>query len=204
MDRRDRIAAAATSHAGCSDVLHPEIYEDIVVRPVDRTPALRGYYYGNAKLSTCSLTVIGAWRLAGCEEPECLESYLPAGKATRDSMVDIQRVAARYGAWVSSSPPIPVMQLGDAWIISDLAGGDAHTGLCVSVPAVNPDGQITFVSIEGGQYDGKGSTAIGRFTRTLTREGARLKMGQRYLLGYASAGALPIPDSNAPDLGDPT
>lgn len=202
-DRRDRIAAAALSHAGCSDVLHPDVYEDIVVRPVDRTAALRGYYYGNAKLSTCALTVVGAWRLAGCEEPECIESYLPAGKPMRNAMADIQRLARRFdGAWVSSSPPVPPLQKGDAFVIGDATGMDGHVGIVVEDAIVTPGVWIA-KTVEGGQSDGKGSSAIGAFTRTWHFTGGRWMLGARYLLGYASAGSLPVPDDLAPDPGDP-
>lgn len=200
-DRRDRIAAAALAHAGCSDVLHPDIYEDIVVRPVDRTAALRGYYFGNAQLSTCALTAVGAWRLAGCEEPECLESYLPVGKPMRNAMADVQAVARRYpGGWVTGCAPVPPLQKGDVFVIGDQHGMDGHVGVIVEDAVVTP-GQWVTKTVEGGQSDGKGSSAIGAFTRTWHFTAGRWMLGARFLLGYASAGSLPIPDGMAPDPG---
>lgn len=38
MSPGERIAAAAASHAGCSCVLYVDVYTDVVIRPVDRTP----------------------------------------------------------------------------------------------------------------------------------------------------------------------
>lgn len=199
-DRRDRIAAAALAHTGCSDVLHLDIYNEVVVRPADAGEL--PYYDHDATLSTCALFAIGCLRLAGCEEPECVAPYVRPG-ALRDAMVDIQTLARRFSAWVSSSPPVPPLHKADIWIIANAAGMCAHTGVCTADAIVNVDGSWTVATAEGGQFDGKGSTAIGSFTRTFVRSGAGMKLGQRFLLGYASADRMPIPDDLAPDPGDP-
>lgn len=191
--RGSRIADAARAHAGCSAVLLPDLYEDIVVRPTDRIAPARGYYFASPGPSTCALAAVGALRLAGCDEAECVAPYMPSGHAMRNAMVDIQTLARRFGAWVTSSPPVPPLQHGDIWIITDDIGGNAHVGVCLADATMTP-GAMTVQTLEGGQFDGKGSTALGTFTRTFVPQGARWRLGVRYLLGYASAAKMPIPD----------
>lgn len=214
MDRRDRIAAAALAHAGCSEVHNVDLYNEIVVRPVDRTPTVLPYYDRNPRLSTCSLTAIGALRLAGCEEPECLSTYFPASGGMRDAFSDLQALARRFGAWTGSSPPVAPMKKGDVWVIVDAQGSDGHMGTCTDDAVVAPDGSWSVPTVEGGQVPVNdsgalvaGSSAIAAFSgihaRHFVRDGARMRLGARYLLGYASAALLPIPDDLSPDPGDP-
>jgi len=194
-DRRLRIADAARSHAGCSALLHPEVYEDLVVRPVDRVAPARTYYYANPGPSTCALAAVGALRLAGCVEPECVAPYLPAGQPIRNAVVDIQRLGYRSAAWMpAGASPMRAPGMGDIWIITNDSGGDAHVGVCVSDPVVGADGAIVIETVEGGQWDGRGSTAVQLFTRTFYRQGTRLRMGTRYVFGYAIADRMPIPE----------
>lgn len=202
MDRGERLAAIALAHAGCSEILHQDVYIDVVVRPVDRTPEHQAYYTENLQLSTCALTAVGLLRLAGCVEPECTETYLPTGRPMRNAFVDVQTLARRCGAWVTSSPPVPTFKRGDIWIIVDPAtGGDGHMGTCTSDAILNTDGSWTVNTVEGGQlpvdasgHAQRGSSAIMAFTRHFVRSGAHMMLGARCLLGYASAGSMPVPD----------
>lgn len=211
-DRRDAIAQAALSHVGCSEVLHVDVYADVIIRPVDRTPQLAGYYEKNPKLSTCALFVMGVLRLAGCTADEACATYFPAAHPMRNAMADAQNLARRFGAWVTSSPPVPAMKKGDIWIIGDAQGMDAHTGVCTADAVVNPDGSWTVQTAEGGQtaYDENhrpsaagGSSGIEAFTRHFVPSGNRMMDGQRFLLGYASADKMPVPDgfTPGPDAG---
>lgn len=194
-DRRDRIAQAAIAHSGCSALMNADVYQDVVIRPVDRVPQKLAYYDDNAKLSDCALYAIGTLRLAGCTEPECTASYLPERGPMRDAMSDIQALSRRFGAWTTSSPPVPPMQKGDVWIIADQHGSDAHTGVLTEDAVVTGE-TMTTVGCEGGQYDGRGSTAIATFKRGWKLVGGRWMLGNRYLLGYASADRMPVPDTN--------
>lgn len=209
-DRRNRIAQAAAAHVGCSETTQTDLYNDVIVRPVDNKPALLGYYDRNKSLSTCALFAIGVLRLAGCTEPECVGTYFPGG-SMRNAMADIQALARRFGAWVSgSSGPVVPPKMGDIWIICDDHQMDAHTGVCLtdavltsSTDVSEPGGKWLVDTAEGGQFNaGDGSSsAIGRFSRTWRNVGNRWMLGQRYLLGYASADKMPVPDT--PDDGSP-
>jgi hypothetical protein len=192
--RRDLIADAARSHAGCSALVNSGLYEDVIVRPVDRSGPARAYYFANPGPSTCALFSIGALRLAGCSEQECVAPYL--GPPMRNAMVDIQRLARRFSAWCTSSPPVPPMLRGDIWIVTDDSGNDAHTGVCVEDSTVGSDGSWTVMTVEGGQFDGRGSTAISAFSRRFFQQGNRMRLGTRYLLGYASADKMHIPEQS--------
>jgi hypothetical protein len=196
MARRDLIAQIALAHAGASATLKTDVYRHVVVRPADFCPPKLRYFDNNPVLETSALFVLGCLRLAGCTEPECTASHLPENGPVRNAMVDIQQLGRRFGAWVTSSPPVPIMRKGDIWIVADAVGGAAHTGICTSEAGQADDGSWSVATAEGGQPDGKGTTAIGTFTRSWGREGARLKLGDRYLIGYVSAERLPIPDTN--------
>lgn len=199
-----RIAQIAVDHAGCSargpspsDV---DRYAELLIRPSDpATPAARAYYLANPspQFSTCGLTVLGCWRLAGCLEPEVTSAYYP-GRIGR-AFADMEAVAMRCGAWEPglSSP----LKAGDVWIIVDAAGGDAHTGLCVADQADIG----TLATVEGGQFDGHGSTAIGSFFRKLVKKpgDARFWMGNRYVYGVIRAEKLPIPVEIQPEIAMP-
>lgn len=203
MSPGERIAAAAAAHTGCSCVLHVDTYTDVIIRPVDRTPLKTPYYINDPKLSTCALFAIGCLRLAGCAEDECVATYLPGGGRVRDAMVDIQALARRCGAWVSASSPVDPPKAGDIWIIADAQGMDAHTGVCLEDAVLVSGTSLDSPSwrcktAEGGQFDGKGSTAVGAFDRQFVFAGNRWKLGQRFLLGYASAAKMPVPDDGDP------
>lgn len=203
MSRGERIAELARAHAGCSCVLHVDIYTDVIIRPVDRTALKTPYYINDPKLSTCALFAIGALRLAGCAEDECVATYLPGGGRVRDAMVDIQALARRCGAWVSANSPVAAPKAGDIWIIADAQGMDAHTGVCVEDAVPGPDSTWQAMTCEGGQFDGKGSSAIGAFSRTFHFTGNRWMLGSRFLLGYASAEKMPVPDDDPAPPSDP-
>lgn len=201
-DRRARIAQAAASHVGCSDVLNVPLYNEVIVRPVDNKPALLGYYDRNKGLSTCALFAIGVLRLAGCTDAECTGTYFPGG-SLRNAMVDIQVLATRYGAWVSGGNPVDPPKTGDIWIIADDHRMDAHTGVCLTDAVYGSSSDITggaatwtVDTAEGGQLasDG-GSTAIQRFTREWKCVANRWMLGQRFLLGYVSAAKMPVTDT---------
>lgn len=197
MDRRDRIVAAARAHTGCSAQQDQDRYVDAVVREADRTTDKLPYYLANPPLSTCALAALGWLRLSGCVEPECLSSYLPALGHLRDAFVDLQALARRFDAWVGGGLPIALPRAGDIWIIVNEHGGDGHMGTCIADAVSAPSG-FTVSTIEGGQFDGRGSTAIGGpYARNFVNRSGRLWLGDRYLLGYASAGAMPVPELNS-------
>ena len=122
-DRRDRIAAAALAHVDCCAHLNLDRYNEIIVRPADNSPSTLRYYDDNPQLSTCALFAIGCLRLAGCQEAECTARYLPAHGPMRNAVADVQALARRFGAWVTSSAPTPPLRRGDVWIIVDDKGG---------------------------------------------------------------------------------
>ena len=212
MDRRQKLASFATSHAGCSSVLNVEKYVEACIRPVDRAPRAHSFYFGNPTLSTCSLVVCECYEACGSEELEFVDTYLPPGGGVRDSMVDVQVVARRCGAWVPASKDMSPPSQGDVWIITNDAG-DAHAGICTADAVAPPNGSWTMETVEGGQMPldehgravaGQGSSAVAAFAgdkaRHLAWNGSHWMMGQRYLLGYASAGKMPVPDDNvSPD-----
>ena len=203
MERGDKIAAAATAHAGSSSVLQPQVYLDLVRRPADCSPMLDQFYLHNKLMSSCGLAALGAIRIAGCTEPECTAPYFPGhGQPERDAVADVQTLARRFSAWVSASMPMPLPQKGDVWIIADEHGGDAHVGTCISDASpgssqdVNaPAATFVIATVEGGQYSGSDSSAIESFSRTFHLTSNRWMLGNRYLLGYASAAKLPIPET---------
>jgi hypothetical protein len=210
MDRRQKIVAVASSHTCCSPVLDVGLYVEAVIRPVDRTERLRGFYFNNKDLSTCAIFAVRCIGAAGCDEPECVASYLPEGGVERDAMVDISVLAHRFGAWVEASPNVRPPQLGDIWIVTGVSG-DAHTGVCTSDAIVNPDGSWLVPTAEGGQVPvdakgrivgGCGSSAQEAFVRRFVQADGLWHLGGRTLLGYVSAELLPIPDDVAVDAGD--
>ena len=207
MDRRQKIAAAALAHADCSSVLNVPLYTEAVIRPVDRTDRLHSFYFGNKDQSTCALAAVGFLRIAGCEEDECVGTYFPPS-GERNAMQDIQELAKRCGAWRAEAPDMPPMKQGDVWVIANSQGMDAHTGVCTADAVVAADVSWTVPTVEGGQVPtdehgravaGEGCTAQLAFTRHFVKNGARWMLGNRYLIGYASADALPVPD----DMTDP-
>ena len=186
------VAGIAIAHSGCSSrgptPADVDRYAERIVRPSDpQTAAARAYYLQNPSLSTCGLTVLGCWRLAGLLDAEVAGAYYPG--RVGQAFSNMETVASRYGAWEGGAPR-GLLLAGDVWIITDAAGGDAHTGLCV-VDQVDPGVMAT---VEGGQFDGKGSTAIGSFQRTLaTSPNGAVFMGQRHFYGVIRAAALPVP-----------
>jgi hypothetical protein len=210
MSKGQHVADVAQAHVDCSEVLDVDRYNDVIVRPVDRTPALIGYYDRNKSLSTCALFAIGCLRLAGCGEPECVATYFPGG-SMRNAMSDIQALARRFDAWVTSSGPVDPPKAGDIWIIADEHGMDAHTGVCLvdaalgsSSDANAPASTWVVDTAEGGQLAGDGgSSAVGKFTRTFRHEGNRWALGSRFLLGYASAEKMPVVDDGDPLPANP-
>lgn len=210
-NRGQRIAQIANAHAGSSSVQNVSTYQHIVRRPADQAPALDAFFLHNAAMSSCALTVVGAWRLAGCAEPEAVAPYFPNGGPERDAMVDVGALGRRCpGGWVSASMPMPLPQTGDAFIVADEHGNDAHTGIFTSDAvhgsraAVNaPGGTFTASTVEGGQYSGKDSSAIGTFSRTFKCVANRWMLGNRYLLGYVRAEALPVSDEDPSPPSDP-
>jgi hypothetical protein len=200
MDRSARIAAVALAHAECSALANTPKYNDLLMRPGEDSPAARDYYYRNPALSTCALTVLGVWRLAGCTELEVTAPYYPGrvGKA----FSDVIALAYRFNAWCQglSNPPFG-LRAGDAWVITDADGADGHMGLCVEDQATM---YSPLVTVEGGQFDGKWSTAVkGPLTRQFVRDGNGWLMGNRHLLGIIRGFMLPIPDENPVSAGDP-
>lgn len=214
MSRRDRIAKAALTHAGSSSIVQVSLYEDVVRRPADAGPAFDDFYLHNKLMSSCALFALGCLRLCGCTEPECVAPYFPKGGPERDAMADIQKLARRFNAWTSASMPMDLPKAGDIWIIADENENDAHTGVCVSdavrasSPDVNaPGATFTVSTVEGGQYSGRDSSAISAFSRTFRCVNNRWALGkpgqERYLLGYATAGSLPVPDDDPAPPSDP-
>ena len=189
------VAAVATAHVGGSATKRPDIYEDVVVRPVDRVGRIHPFYYSDPRLSTCALFVVGCWRLAGIDAPETTASYCPPGGPERDAFVDEEVLAGRYGAFVRASSAAPTICQGDAWIITDAAGGDGHTGIATT--DLDPT-TLQMGTVEGGQADVMGSTGTGAFTRTLRLVGGVWLMGTRRLYGWTRAELLPIPLATAP------
>ena len=190
------MVAAAQTAVGLSafdaDPAKVAKYLQFLTRPLDL--ASSAAYYRSPGLSTCALTVLAAWRLAGCTDLECTAPYYPGriGKA----FSDVQVLAGRYGAWEQGKQA--PLRAGDAWVIVDGQGGDGHMGLAV---ADEVDGVVA--TVEGGQLDPRGgSTGIGAFTRRLVRQGAGSGivwlMGARHIFGVVRAVNLPIPDTNAP------
>jgi hypothetical protein len=207
MAREDRIAAQALAHAGCSEHHNVDRYMDIIVRESDRTPAMLPYYLHNEKLSTCALAALGCLRDAGCVEPECVAPY-KFGMA----VADVQSLARRFDAWVSSSPPLPPLKRGDIWIIVNDVGQNPHVGICTSDAVVSAGGASWIVeTVEGGQRDEDhddqgqkvpaGSSAILKFTRTFRQDGTKWRLGSRYILGIADGSKMPVPDDR-PTLPD--
>ena len=202
----DAVAAIALAHAGCSsrspDPADVARYAELLLRPSEAaSTAQRAYYLANPALSTCALTVLGCWRLAGLPDLEVQGPYYPArvGKA----FADMEAVGTRHGAWEAGPPRGPLLA-GDVWIITAPDGSDGHTGLVTADQELVTDPLAT---VEGGQFDGKGSTAIGAFSRALRWEGAgvglRCFMGARVIYGVIRAAALPIPVLAAPLTGYP-
>jgi hypothetical protein len=184
------VVAAALDAVGLSAFdADPAKYLSFLARPLDL--ASSSAYYRSPGLSTCALTVLAAWRLAGCTDLECTAPYYP-GRVGR-AFVDVQVLAGRYGAWEHGRQA--PLKAGDAWVIVDGHGGDGHMGLAVGDE--QPDG--TVATVEGGQLDPRGgSTAIGAFTRRLVGQGAGsgrvYLMGQRHIFGVVRTQNLPIPD----------
>jgi hypothetical protein len=196
-ERGQRIADVATRHIDCSSRQNVAVYQDVVRRPSDADPMFDQFYLHNKDMSSCGLFAVGALRLAGCTEPECVAPYFPKGGPERDAVADVQMLARRVGAWVTSSPPVPPFEAGDVWIVANDLGADAHVGVCVADEVAQPDGTRVVDTCEGGQFSGSDSSAIGAFVRTWRYVGNRWMLGNRYLVGFARASSLPIPDENA-------
>jgi hypothetical protein len=206
VNSREKLAAFARGHAGCSSVLQVAMYVEGCIRLVDRVPRTHSFYFNNSKLSTCAIFVCECHAACGSEEPEFVSTYLPLTGGVRDAMVDIENVAYRFKAWVVPSKTMAPLRMGDVWIV-DNAAGDAHTGICVSDAVVQPDGSWVVETVEGGQVPvdasghavgGQGSSAVLAFTgaqaRRLVWNGAHWMMGARYLYGCTNADKMPVPD----------
>lgn len=218
MDRRDRIALKALEFAGTSPCPDKDAsgkfvfdrvaeYCQVGARPADlagNAGAVPDYYMTNKQLSTCALFAVGVLRLLGCEEPECVAPYLgPKGQGVlRDAFVDLEQLAARYGAWRPALAAGAAFGRGDVFTIVDDSGKDAHMGVCVADAKAMADRLYVVDTVEGGQLDEQGgSRAIRRFTRSWRRVGGRLMLGARHLYGYADAGSMPVADVNDPVPG---
>ncbi len=199
-DRRARIAQAALAHVDCSSIKNATLYQDVVRRPADASPMLDAFYLHNRSMSSCALFALGVLRLSGCVEAECVAPYFPRGGPERDAVIDVQVLARRFDAWVTSSPPVPMFRMGDIWIVCDEHGNDPHVGVCVEDAVSMPDGVRTVKTVEGGQSSGSDSSAIGAFTRTWRFAGNRWALGTRLLLGFAYAGHMPVSDSTDGDV----
>lgn len=194
LDPGTRLANIALPLAPCSAFQNTDVYAGLLLRPSEAaTTAQRAYYLANKSLSTCALTVLGVWRLAGVADPVVTGPYYPdrIGKAFND----IEGLAAKWCAW-ESAPDLAArpLEIGDVWIITDAAGGEAHTGMCVS-GAVVIGGTWQVDTIEGGQFDGRWSTGIGKFTRKLALDApsGRWMMGPRRVFGVVRAAKVPLP-----------
>lgn len=187
LDPGTRIANVALSVVPCSAFLNSDVYTHLLCRPSEPlTTAARAYYLANPSLSTCGLAVLACWRVAGCADPIVTNPYVP-GRA----FADIESLAAKWGAW-ESHPDLSAapLEVGDCWIITDAAGNDAHTGLAVG--GQDPDGSVD--TVEGGQFDGRWSTRIDKFTRKLVQDpgSGRWKMGTRCIFGVVRASKIPL------------
>jgi hypothetical protein len=78
---------------------------------------------------------------------------------------------------------------------------DAHVGVCVADAVAQGDGTRVVNTVEGGQFSGSDSSAIEAFTRTWHLVGGRWALGDRFLVGFAVADKMPVPDGFAPDPG---
>lgn len=196
LDPGTRLANLALPLAPCSAFQNQDVYTAALCRPSEGlTTAARAYYLANKALSTCALTVLAVYRLAGIADPILTGPYYPdrVGKAFND----IESLAAKWGAW-EAHPDLDAapLQAGDVFIITDAAGGDAHTGMCVS--GMDPSSGAVD-TVEGGQFDGRWSTAIGKFTRKLVPSlpagpaGRVWMMGSRRVYGVVRAARVPLP-----------
>lgn len=174
LERGQKVAQVALSIVGAPP--------DFLARPGDSLPIS---YYHSPGLSTCALTVLACYRLAGCTEPEVAGSY-----RIGSAFAAIEGLAQRSGAWYAGSPRGPLLA-GDAFMLTDAAGGDGHVGLVVVDQAALTDPLQT---VEGGQGTG---AEVGAFTRALRWSGGRYWMGQRVIWGVVRAHSLPIPDDAA-------
>jgi len=170
-----KLVEIAQKYVGCSAFSRPDDYFEVVSRPSDG-PGAREYY---RTVSSCALFVLGVLRLAGVDGPETASPYFPArvGRA----FADLEELAGRLHLFESLAAT--ELLTGDIFIVANESGGDAHTGICTSDCH---EGLVN--TIEGGQFDGHGSTAIGAFTRRFTRRfDGRWMLGSR-LLCYVIAG----------------
>ena len=191
------VAGIAIAHSGCSSrgptPADVDRYAERIVRPSDpQTAAARAYYLQNPSLSTCGLTVLGCWRLAGLLDAEVAGAYYPG--RVGQAFSNMETVASRYGAWEGGAPR-GLLLAGDVWIITDAAGGDGHTGIATT--DIDPATGLV-QTVEGGQADVMGSTGTGAFTRALRLVGGVWLMGTRRLYGWTRAELLPIPLATAP------
>lgn len=193
LDPGTRLANLALSLAPCSAFLNTDVYTRLLCRPSEpQTTAARAYYLANKTLSTCALTVLGVWRLAGVADPVLTGPYYPdrVGKA----FADIEALAAKWGAW-EAFPDLATrpLEIGDAWIITAPDGTDGHVGMCVS--GMDPVSSAV-ETVEGGQFDGRWSTQISHFpARKLVQQlpGRRWMMGSRVVFGVVRASKIPLP-----------
>lgn len=188
MTAREVLASIAMAHAGCSARNAVQVYTDIIIRRSDRNPKAISYFlgYNGSPPSTCALTVLGCWILAGMKDDVLVKPYVPGA-----AMQDIQTVGAAHGALTRAraGDSFPLAQ-GDAWIIVDANGNDAHAGICTSDVTSQPDGSIQVATVEGGQ--GPDSSAIQQFMRTWRQVGGLWMAAARHLFVSVDASKLGI------------
>jgi hypothetical protein len=197
----DRVIRAALMGVGCSATKNVPLYTRTIVRPSDRTPKMHSYYYEDRTLSTCQLAAMAWDRIAGCPDPEATAPYVP-GDIPSDEIRLFDRYDARievgHGFDVSS-----VLAPSDSFLINT-TGNDVHCVTVVSPIEASPNGTIlTFETVEGGQGDVMGSTATGKFSRTLLLKNGLWYMGSRFVVRILQNRKLPIPVAALPDRGGP-
>ena len=192
--RGARIARIALVFEGCSARADPERYLSLMLRPSD-TVSMRAYYLNqpfSGSFSTCGLTVLAVWRLAGCQEPEVVRGYV-AGRA----FSDLETVAMRAGAWEAGKPASP-LKAGDAFVIVD-GSGDGHVGLCVRDqdslfgPLETVEGANSTASARQPSRPSRGRKPVSSFPRVLGSRWARAT----YMASFARI-VSPYPTSAFP------
>jgi hypothetical protein len=191
-----RLVRSALVGVGCSATKLKPIYERVVVRPSDRTPAKLPYYMNDPKLSTCQLEQMAIVRMVGggfFEAP-----YVPgAASAEQDAVYNA------HGAMYSPPKGWELdLVASDGFWIDNGTGYDLHAITTIADPIAVVPGVYTVETVEGGQADIMGSTLTNRFTRTLTLKNGRWYMGARYIIRVLRSRLLPIPTYIA-DPGGP-
>lgn len=206
----DRVIRAALMGVGCSATKNVALYTRTIVRPVDRTQKMHQYYYQDSTLSTCQLGAMAWARIAGCPDKECTGPYTP-GDVPEDQIA----LFTRYSACIEVGQGYDVSSVlapADSFLINVVGGNDVHCVTVVSAVVVSTDGlTLTFDTVEGGQPDAMGSSATGKFTRTLVHKNGYWYEGARAVCRILQNRKLPIPfqfplapGGTADDTIDPT